>query len=143
MAGEAITLASSYTEIIASAAVGTGAWSADSSALSAVLTTGNQKDYPTLDFQILVTAETFVDGEIIELYRIPSDGTNEAVSPDDYTSGAPYYCGSVSAEAASATLYILGVENIHNTDKFKVKNGSASSATFSVKVRSRTIGPAT
>jgi len=138
MAGETINTASAYTQIISSAAVGTGAWSADSSALNSVLTTGNEKDYPLLDFQLLVTSETFTDGETIDLYRIPSDGTNEAVSPDDYTSGPPHYLGSFVVEAASAALYILNVSNIHNTDKFKVQNNSASSATFSMRVRSRT-----
>jgi len=143
MANEAINTVSSYTEIISSGAVATTAWSADSSALSSVLTTGSEASYPLLDFQMLITSETFTDGETLDLYRIPSDGTNEAVSPDDYTSGAPHYCGSFVAEAASTVLYVSGVENVHTTDKFKVQNNSAASVTFSLKVRSRTMAPAT
>lgn len=142
MANEAIVTASSYASIISSAAVASDAWSADSSALSAVLTTGDEASYPILDFKLRVTSETFTDAETLDLYRIPTDGTHEAVSPDDYSSGAPHYVGSFVVEAATATAYILGVTNVHSTDKFKVVNNSAASATFSVEVRSRTQGTA-
>lgn len=130
--------ASSYAQIISSAAVSSGAWSADSSALSAVLTTGDEDNYESLDFQLLITSESFTDGETIAVYRIPSDGTNEAVSPDDYTASPPHFVGNFVAEASSAVLYLLGVQNVHNTDKFKYKNNGAASFTASMNVRSRT-----
>lgn len=143
MAGEAINTKSAYTQIIASGAVGAGAWSADSSAITSVLTTGSEELYPLLDFQLLITSESFADGERIDLYRIPSDGTNEAVSPDDYTSNPPHPVGSFVAEAASAVLYLYGVANVDENDKFKYKNSGASSFTASLKVRSRTTVGAT
>lgn len=142
MSGESINAKSAYAQIIASGAVGAGSWSADSSAITSVLTTGSEKLYPLLDFQLLITSESFVDGEKIELYRIPSDGTNEAVSPDDYTASPPHHVGTYIAEAASTVLYIYGVPNIDENDKFKYKNNGASSFTASLKVRSRTQAPA-
>jgi len=144
MPNEALIATSSYVEIIPSAAVATSSWSADSEALNATgnVTDANEQLYLLIDFQILVTAETFADGDTLDIYRIPSDGTNEASSPDDYTTGAPHYIGSVSADAASSTLYFFGAKNYHPTDKFKVLNNSASSVTFSVNARTRSSGTA-
>lgn len=143
MSGESINAKSAYTQIIASGAVASGAWSADSSAITAVLTTGNEKLYPLLDFQLLITSEGFTDGDKISLHRIPSDGTNEAVSPDDYTEAPPHFVGAFVAEANSTALYIYGVPNIDENDKFKYKNGSGASFTASLNTRSRTQAPAT
>jgi hypothetical protein len=142
MANETIVKRSSYGEMIASEAVATTVYSAGActpiQSISAITTT--EKDYPTLDFKLLISAETITNNEVVNLYRIASDGTNTESSASTTFNG--HYVGSFVLEAASTVAYLYGVTNVDPNDKFIWENKSAASITASLQVRTRGIGPA-
>ena len=141
MANESTITRSSYEVCSASAAMATGAYSTGSRTAVASITgiTGTAKDYPTLDFQLKITAETIINDEIVNLYRISSDGTDTESTPSTTFNG--HYVGSFLLEAASTVAYLYSVENVDQEDTFIWENGSAASLTASLEVRTRGIVP--
>jgi hypothetical protein len=141
MANETIVKRSSYGEMIPSDVVATTAYSDATitpvASISGITTT--EKDYPILDFKLKVTAETFADNEVINLYRIASDGTDTEASAADYNG---HYVGSFVFDVASTVAYLYGVQNIDPYDQFIWENQSANSVTASLEVRTRGVGPA-
>jgi len=140
MAGETIGARGSFTEIIASAAVADAAFSAESTAISAALTTSPDSDMPLLDFQAIVTSGTPAATGVMHLYRrAKADGTNKANVPS--TTYKQTYVGTFVMDATAPTTYyyIFGVDNCDPDATYYVENADGvSSLTFSVKVRGRT-----
>lgn len=140
MAGETLRDSGSFVEIIASAAVANAAFSAESSVISSVLTTGAEANYPLLDFWCSITSGTPAATGLINLYRRPkSDGTNKGIAPS--ASNKVQYVGSfvLAATAPTTYYYLFGVENCDPAATYYAENADGvSSLTFSVKVRART-----
>ena len=144
MANETTITRSSYEVCSASAAMGTGAYSTGSRTAIASITgiTGTAKDYPQLDFQLNITGETILTGEVVNLYRIASDGTAAELAPTSTYAG--HYVGSFILDVATVTTgtaYLYGVENIDQNDTFIWENGSAATLTASLEVRTRALVP--
>lgn len=139
MANEASFTKGSYTSIISSAAIATGAVSAESSSIATALGAAEEV-YTMLDFKLDVTAGTIVNGAYFNLYRRAGDGTDQA--PAVTTSYLQQPVGVFVMSGAADEFYLYGVENCDENDTYYVVNNDAASITCQLFVRARTIEPA-
>ena len=140
MAGETIRDSGAFVALITSAAVANAAFSAESSVVSGVLTTGSEANYPLLDFQLTITSGTPAATGLVNLYRRPkADGTNKGNAPTA-TNKIQYVGTFVLAAIAPTTYYYLyGVDNADPAATYYAENADGvSSLTFAVAVRART-----
>lgn len=137
-ANDAINQLGSYaTTSAAPSGLAAGGFSALSGKISALLTTGNEASYPTLDFKLDITGGTISAGETVNLYRVAGDSAAQAAS-----GVGQMYVGSFTYQAVEQ-YYVYGVENVSPDDQFQLENGSsAGTLTGTLSVRSRTITPA-
>jgi len=142
MANETLNAASSaYASFISSASVATDDMSAASSTVATALSTGSEDLYPTLDFKLKVTAGTVTAGDVINLYRRPSDGTDAAPVPAETSASTlQEYVGSFTLNSNSETRYKYGVKNCHTGDTYYLHNTGAASITMQLYVRGSTYG---
>ena len=145
MAGETLRTNGSFTSIIASAAVADDALSAESTAIATALSTGDESDYPLLDFQLHHSATNAATDAYINLYRrSKADGTNQAPAPNttDYLHD---YVGSFRLDGgATGYYYLFGVANDDPSATYYVENkDGTSSLTMQLYVRARTYKAAT
>ena len=139
MAGESIVQGGTYTSLIASEAEIDGAFSTISAALSAVLTDGSE-NFQVLDFRFNHTVGTPTLNGRIDLYRVASDGTNQAQTPSATYPVERVGWFTLNAAAPNQFYYLSGIENIHETDKFIWQNNDGSvTLTGQLFVRGRTL----
>ena len=140
MAGETLRDSGAFVEVIASGAVANAAFSAESSVISSVLTTGAEANYPLLDFKLSITSGTPATTGLVNLYRRPkADGTNKGNAPT--ATNKIQYVGSFVLAAVAPTTYhyLFGVENCDPASTYYAENADGvSSLTFSVQARART-----
>ena len=138
MANETVVTTSSYVSVISSASITSGGVSAESTSVAAAITDATEEKYPLLDFK-LVADTTHVADETIDLYRRPSDGTND--SPAVTASYKPHYCGSFTLNGTTGTYYYLyGVANHDPEDTFYLYSNCAGTEDFTLHLRTRTYG---
>lgn len=135
MAGEAITIKGTYASLIASEAENDGAFCTISGALSGTITDADEQLYPLLDFKLDVTAGTFSAGDIVNLYRVPGDGTD--VAPTPTSTHKHMYVGSFTLSGTADEYYLYGVANVDANDKFIWEADVATSVTAQLFVRAR------
>jgi hypothetical protein len=114
MANESEVVRGTYAQLIASHAESDGGFCPISGALDGSLTDGSE-DYPLLDFKLNVTGGTVTENASVDLYRVPSDGTDDAPTP-----GGAYlqhYVGSFVVDTNADELYLYGVANVDSKDK--------------------------
>ncbi len=142
MANETLNAASSaYASCIGSAAIATDDVSATGSTIATALSTGSEDIYPLLDFKLKVTAGTVTAGDVINLYRRPSDGTDQAPIPVETSAYTlQEYVGSFTLVSNSETRYKSGVKNLHTGDLYYLHNTGAASITMQLYVRGSTYG---
>ena len=135
MAGETTILFGAYVSVISSAAITAGGVSARSSSVATALSAA-EEIYPLIDFKLVAdTAHTA--GETVDLYRRPSDGTND--SPAVTASYKPHYCGSFTLNGSTGTYYYLGgVVNIDPSDTFYLYSNCVATESFTLHLRGRT-----
>ena len=139
MANELTTVHGAYTEIIASGTISSGGLSARSTSVAGALS-ATEEIYSTLDFK-LQAETTHVADETVDLYRRPSDGTNDAAAPT--ASYLHQYVGSFTLNGTASTYYYLyGVANVDPEDTFYLVSNCAGSEDFSLDIRGRTFAPA-
>ena len=140
MANEAINILGSYATVQASSSTANGAICAGAvTAITAAIST--ESLYGMLDFQVNVSVGTPVAGDTIDIYRRPSDGTNQAPIPAtaDYLQ---QYVGSVTLDNATGYYYLYGVANPDVNDTYYMVNNGGATLTIAMKARGRTYGPA-
>ena len=141
MANEALQAKGSYANILTGASVATATLSGESDSV----TTGISGEalYPLLDFKVTVSGGTPVAGTVIDIYRRPSDGTNDSPAPvaADYLTN---YVGSVVIDDATPTtyFYLYGVPNPDPADTFYFIHDNGSNLTVALAIRGRTYGTA-
>ena len=143
MANETLNSKGSYatfqasTASIATGAISTGAVTAPAAAI------GAEDLYALLDFKIIITSGTPTAGNTIDIYRRPSDGTNNSPIPvvADYLAN---YVGSVTLDNTAPTSYhyLYGVSNPDDNDTYYMVNNSGATLTFELQGRGRTYGSA-
>lgn len=142
MAGETIGERGSWVSILTAASVADAALSAASASIAASLTTGQESNYPLLDFQLDHTAGTIAANATVNLYaRRSANGANAAPVPNvtDYLND---YVGTFKLDggaAATSYAYISGVDNWDPSATFYMENKDGTSAlTIGLSVRGRT-----
>ena len=143
MANETLNTDKAYASCITSASIATGAMSTSANATAIGAAIATEDLYPTLDFQLAVSAGTVTAGDVVNLYRRAHDGTTQAPIPavtNDSTEQT--FVGSFTLSTASETRYFNGVRNVHPDDEYYVKNTGAASMTLGLKVRGSTYGTA-
>jgi len=139
MADELTTIHGAYTEIIASASIAAGAISGESSSVATALS-ATEEIYAILDFK-LGSDTTHVAMETVDLYRRPSDGTND--SPAVTSTYKPHYVGTFTLNGTTGTFYyVYGVENVDPEDTFYLFSNCAGTEDFALDMRGRTLKPA-
>lgn len=142
MAGELKWLTGSYATAQAASSTADAALSA-----GAVTTIGvaiaTEDLYGVLDFKVTNSSGTPVAMEPVDIYRRPSDGTNNA-SPPVAADHLPNYVGSVYFDnvAASTYAYLYNVANIDPGDTYYMVNNAGATLTLLLQVRGRTPQPA-
>lgn len=143
MANEAkVTLGAWSSTIITGTTLATAGFTSASNAVSTYLTTGSEASYPLLDFKCAVTSTTVTENGTIDVYRVPSDGTDD--SPTPAGSFTPHYVGSFVLDnaGAAADYYLYGVPNVSVNDKFIAQNNDGTNAlSFTITMRGRTSAP--
>jgi hypothetical protein len=141
MSGEAINVKGSYATCLSVASVSADALSGDSDSITTAIS--SQAAYLLLDFKLTNSSGTSVAGKTIDVYRRPSDGTNDSPSPvvADFLNN---YVGSFTLDNAAATTYyyLRGVVNPDPEDTFYLVNKNDNALTLALDVRGRTYGPA-
>jgi hypothetical protein len=137
MANETVQATGSYATCIASTSTTDGAFNTGTkTAIGSAIATEDL--YPLLDFRADVTVGTPTAEEPIDLYRRPSDGTNQAPAPaTDYLHDK---VGSFRLDNATGDYYLYGIPNPDPNDEYHALNNSGATITFSVLVRGRTYG---
>lgn len=147
MANETIVKRSAYGVCVASDNVLTTAYSDATrtpvASIAAITTT--EKDYPTLDFKLVIDAATGAvsDNDVVNLYRIASDSSGHDEPLASAYNG--HYVGSFVLEAghdAGGYAYLYGVANIDPNDEFQWENTSGQTVDATLYVRTRSVGPA-
>lgn len=99
--------------------------------------------YPLLDFKLTVSSGTPVAGGTVDVYRRPSDGTNQSPAPvvADFLTN---YVGSFVIDNAAVTqyYYLYGVSNPDPGDTYYMVNNDGATLTILLAVRGRTYGTA-
>ena len=139
MANETIQTTGSYATCIGSnnpsdSAFSTGTITAIGSAIA------NEDLYPLLDFKLDITVGTPTADTTVDLYRRPSDGTDQ--QPIPATDYLHEYVGSFVLDNATDEYYLYGIPNPDPNDTYYALNNSGAQITFSVLVRGRTYGTA-
>ena len=143
MANETLNSKGSYATFQASqagvttGAISTGAVTAPAAAI------GAEDVYTLLDFKIIITSGTPTAGNTIDIYRRPSDGTNN--SPIPVT--ANYLANQVGTvvlddTVATSYYYYYGAANPDDNDTYYMVNNSGATLTFELQGRGRTYGTA-
>lgn len=140
MAGETINERGSWAVVQASDAMATGEFSTGTrTAISAALTTGQESNYPLLDFKLTLTAGTPTDGATMAVYRIPAADTTASPTPDDTSVYKAQYVGSfVMMDVAGSVYYLFGVDNADPAATYLLENldGTVTlTATLSARAR--------
>ena len=143
MANETLNSKGSYATFQASqASVATGAISTGAVTAPAAAISGEDL-YTLLDFKIIITSGTPIAGNTIDIYRRPSDGTNNSPIPvvADYLAN---FVGSVKLDntAPASYYYMYGVANPDDNDTYYMVNNSGVTLTFELQGRGRTYGSA-
>ena len=142
MANETLNAKGSYVTIEAAASVATATLSGESDSIATALS-ATEELYPILDFKFTVSVGTPVVGSIINVYRRPSDGTNQSPAPvfADFLNN---YAGSVTIDNAAVTqyYYLYGVNNPDENDTYYFTHDNGTSLTIALAVRGRTYGSA-
>jgi hypothetical protein len=137
MAGEALVTYGTYTQLIASEAETDGSFSTISASIDTILTDGTE-NYSLFDFKLDITSGTPTENGVVDLYRVPMDGTDQAPTPAG--SYLPHHAGSFVLDNATDEYYIYGVPNIDENDKFIWQNNDGSvTLTCTLYVRGRTL----
>ena len=142
MAGELKWLTGSYAT--AQAASSTADTALSAGAVTAIGTAIATEDlYQLLDFKVTNSSATPNAMEPVDIYRRPSDGTNQAGVPvaADYL---PNPVGSVYFDNVAATTYayLYGVSNPDPGDTYYMVNNAGATLTLALSVRGRTPQPA-
>jgi hypothetical protein len=124
----------SYVQLIASETESDAAFCTISGPLEDSLT-GVDNDYPYLDFKLDVTAGTLSSGGLVELYRVPYDGSDQAPTPGG--SYLEHKVGWFVMDGTTNEFFWDGVENIRKTDKFIWRNNGNTSVTATLYVIGR------
>jgi hypothetical protein len=141
MSGEAINVKGSYATCLTAATVTAGTLSGESNSITTAIS--SQAAYPLLDFKLTNSSGTPVAGKTIDVYRRPSDGTNDSPAPvaADFLNN---FVGSFTIDNASATTYyyLYGVSNPDPADTYYLVNKNTNDLDLALAVRGRTYGPA-
>mgnify|MGYP000512817886 FL=1 len=142
MANETIQATGSYAT--AQAATSTADAALCGGAVTAIGTAIATEDlYPLLDFKLTVSVGTPVVGGTVDVYRRPSDGTNQSPIPvaADFLTN---YVGSFTLDNAAVTqyYYLYGVVNPDPGDTYYMVNNDGATLTIALSVRGRTYGTA-
>ena len=141
MSGEGINVKGSYATCLTAASVSADALSGESDSITTAIS--SQASYFLLDFKLTNSSGTSVAGKTIDIYRRPSDGTNDSPAPvvADFLNN---YVGSFTLDNAAATTYyyLRGVDNPDPSDTFYLVNKNDNALTLALAVRGRTYGPA-
>jgi len=141
MANEAEITRTSYATVVASDVVVDGGYSDATRTAIGTAVGAAGADYPLIDFKLSITAGTVTEGGTVDVYRIPSDGTN---SSENIEAGyEPHYVGSfILPDTSSTYCYLYGVSNVDSNDEFMWKNNDgANTLTCLLEARTRTIVP--
>lgn len=141
MANETLNTDKAYAACITAASIATGAMSTSGNATAIGAAIATEDLYPTLDFQLAVSAGTVTAGDVVNLYRRPHDGTTQAPIPAITSAHTKQdYVGSFTLVSNGETRYLDGVRNVHPDDEYYVENTGAASMTLGLKVRGSTYG---
>jgi len=143
MSGETLNERGVWATIQASsAAATTEVFDGSKTNISTALSTGQESNYPLLDFKVEITSGTIGDGIAISIYRIPSaDGSDAAATPDDTSVYKAQYVGSVifMDETAPQYSYLFGVDNSDPSAVYQMRNDDPTNTlTATLKARART-----
>jgi len=143
MAGETINERGSWATVQASDAMAPGEFSTGAkTAISTALSTGQESNYPLLDFKLEITVGTPTDGDAMHVYRIPSaDGSNAAETPDDSSVYKAQYVGSfiMMDVAPDQFCYLFGIDNSDPSATYLLENADGTvTLTAILKARART-----
>lgn len=141
-AGDAVIVRGTYATVQASASVANGAMSGGAVTAIGAALAATEEDYPLLDFRISMTVGTPTTPGTIDIYRRPSDGTNQAQAPT--AAYKQQYVGSVQLSTSAATqyYYLYGVANVDQGDTFYGYNASGATLTFVIAARGRSLNTA-
>ena len=139
MANEVVQTTGSYATCIASTSTADTAFNTGTkTAIGSAIATEDL--FALLDFKLDITSGTPTADTTIDLYRRPSDGTDQQPSPaTDYLHE---YVGSFVLDNATDEYYLYGIPNPDPNDEYHAHNNSGATLTFSVLVRGRTYEPA-
>ena len=140
MANETLNAKGSYVQIEAGASVATATLSGESDSIATALS-ATEELYPLLDFKFTISAGTPVVGSVINVYRRPSDGTNQSPAPV-FADFLTNYVGSVTIdnEAVTQYYYLYSVNNPDENDTFYFTHDNGTNLTIAMAVRGRTYG---
>ena len=140
MANETLNAKGSYVEIEAGVSVATATLSGESDSIATALS-ATEELYSILDFKFTISVGTPVVGSVINVYRRPSDGTNQSPAPV-YADFLTNWAGSVTIDNAAVTqyYYLYSVNNPDENDTFYFTHDNGSSLTIAMAVRGRTYG---
>jgi hypothetical protein len=140
MAGETIGVRGSFVSIISAASIADAAFSGISTAIATALTTGNEADYPYLDFRLTITVNTPAATGLVNVYRRSNaDGSGQEPAPS--ASSKRNFVGSfvLGATAPTTYWYLFGVDNADPSATYYIENADGVSAlTCALGVRGRT-----
>jgi hypothetical protein len=140
MANETVQATGSFATAQAATSTGDGVLCTGS--VTAIGTAIATEDlYPLLDFKLTISSGTPVVGGTVDIYRRPSDGTNQSPAPV-YTDFLTNYVGSITLDDTAATsyYYLYGVANPDPGDTYYMVNESGATLTIALSVRGRTYG---
>lgn len=129
MAGETLGVRGSWATVQAADSMATGEFSTGSAtAISTALTTGDESDYPLLDFRLTLSSGTPTDGATMSVFRIPkADGTTASPTPDNTSVYKAQYIGSFTMmDVASSVYYLFGVDNSDPLCTYILENNDAT-----------------
>lgn len=139
MSGESLVQFVPFVEIAASDQVINDGWSdSTKTTLASAFPTGQQADYALVDFKMKVTAGIPTDGGSADIYFHPSDGTDQAPNPGDYTNDPPHYVGSFVFNDELGSYYCYQSPNLdkNGTYTWKNKDGAVTiTATLYARMR--------
>jgi len=134
MSGETIIAKGGYTSLVASGSTADDVFSTLSASVDTILTDGSEL-FPLFDFKLDITSGTPAENGIVELYRVPMDGTDQAPTPAG--SYLQHLVGKFILDDATDEYYIFGVANVDENDKFIYVNRQATTITAQLYIRGR------
>lgn len=142
MADEAVFTTGSYATAQAATSTADGALCAGAvTAIGSAIATEDL--FGMLDFKVTMSSGTPAAGGTVEIYRRPSDGTNQA-SPPVYADYKHQFVGTVTFDNIAATTYAYayGVANPDPNDTYYMISELGATCTIALSVRGRTVEPA-